>query len=405
MFFCLCSWIWLFPFLAAGDVQHEPAVARFIETGGFISSADGSIAAQLNSDTPYIPASIIKIATALVALEVLGPSFRYKTEFYIRDKTTLYIRGSGDPFLVSEFVAAIARELKDKGIERIDRIVIDDSRFNLPTAADGSTGTDNPYDAPNSALAVNFNSLAIQVNADTGVATGEFQTPLLPLSQAIGRQLPPGQHRVNVSSFASGTTADINHRYVAELFAAFLRKEGLDVGTALQSGTVDTDCVLIYTFINPKSVREIVEDCLKFSNNFIANQLFLSCGAARFGYPATWEKGRQALRQVLTEQFLVEGHGFDIHEGSGLSRRTRVTPRFMMAVLEAFKPYRHLLPGKETMLIKSGTLTDVYCYAGYFNSRHASDPFVIMLNQPQNTRQIVLEALHHHYLLIERTTY
>lgn len=396
--FCLCLWTWLFPFRFAHAAENEQSIGALIENGGFIFTSGGSIAGRLNSTYSFIPASIIKIATALAALEILGPDYRYKTEFYLRDQTTLYIKGYGDPFLTSEYIADLARTLKDRGISRIDKIVIDSSWFSVPTAADGTEKTDNPYDAPNGALAVNFNSLAIQVNNDRSVSSGEPQTPLLELTRIIGGQLEPGRHRVNVSGFGSRSTIDNSQRYAAELFAAFLHRAGVEITTAFESGQVDTGCTLIHTFSSPRNLSELVRDCLQFSNNFIANQLYLSCGIALFGHPATWEKGRRALHQVLTERFSMDNRQFEIHEGSGISRQTRVTPLFMLAVLEAFRPFRYLLPEKDDMLIKSGTLTGVYCYAGYFITGRSSDPFVIMLNQYQNTRQKVLNALNSAYL-------
>ena len=398
LIFCLCLWTWLVPSRSAHGAENVHSIDALVENGGFLFTSGGSIAGRLNSTDSFIPASIIKIATALAALEVLGPNYRYKTEFYLRDETALYIKGYGDPFLTSEYIADIARTLKDQGISRIDKIVVDGSWFSVPATAEGTGRSDNPYDVPNGALAVNFNTLSIQVNRDRSVSSGEPQTPVLPLTRMIGGQLEPGRHRVNVSSFASRSTIDSSQRYAAELFAAFLRRAGVTVGTAFESGQIDTSCILVHTFISPRNMTELVRDCLHYSNNFIANQLYLSCGNALFDHPATWDKARRALHQVLTERFFLDDREFDIHEGSGLSRQTRVTPLFMLALLEAFTPYRHLLPEQDGILLKSGTLTGVYCYAGYFITGRSSDPFVIMLNQRQNTRQSILEALHSAYL-------
>ena len=394
LIFFLCLWTWLFPFQAARGADAQLLLPELIENGGFVVTSDGSITAELNLQSLFIPASIIKIATSLAALEVLGPSHHFKTEFYLKDKTTLLIKGYGDPFLSSEYIAAIARELRARNIRQVSEIIIDDSSFSLTTPADGSEGSDNPYDVPNGAAAVNFNSLSIQVAADQTITSGEVQTPLLELTRIIGRQLEPGSHRVNVSAFSSNRVADNSLRYTGELFAAFLARQGVGVGGTIKSGRVDDTCVLLYTFTSPKSVAELVEDCLTFSNNFIANQLFLSCGATLFGYPATWEKGRRALRRVLKEHFALSSPEMTIYEGSGLSRNTRVSPLFMLSVLEAFKPYRHLLPQENGISIKSGTLTGVYSYGGYFNSPTSSDPFVIMLNQEVNNRKPVLKYLY-----------
>lgn len=397
LIFFLCLWAWLFPLQLIHAHEPDQSPTELIKNGGFVVTSKGTINNQFNSHSPFVPASIIKIATSLVALELLGSSFHYKTEFFLKDETKLYIKGYGDPFLSSEYISDIARELRNRNISHIDEIVIDGSSFSIPAPADGTEGTDNPYDVPNSALAVNFNTLSIQVNKDRSVVSGEPQTPLLELAQFIGSQLEPGRHRVNVSAFDTYKSDDNSLRYTGELFAAFLTREGVTVRDNIRSGLVDGSCMLIYSFTSPKSVMELVKDCLEFSNNFIANQLFLSCGTALFGYPATWEKGRRAIVQALEKNFSIDCHTIKIQEGSGLSRQTRVTPFFMLTVLHAFRPYRLLLPRKNGMNIKSGTLTDVYTYAGYFNSPESADPFVIMLNQTENSRERVLEALHKNY--------
>ncbi len=393
LIFFLCLWTWLFHFQVVRGAEAEASPTELIENGGFVVTSNGSITGELNLHSLFIPASIIKIATSLVALDLLGPSHHYKTEFYLKNRTSLYIKGYGDPFLSSEYIAAIARELNARNIRQVTEIVIDDSSFSVSMPADGSEGSENPYDVPNGAVAVNFNSLSIQVDGDQTVTSGEPQTPLLELTEFLGRQLGPGRHRVNINAFSSNRDINISLRYTGELFAAFLANQGVNVRNNIKSGTVDDNCILIYTFTSPRSVKELVQDCLKFSNNFIANQLFLSCGVALFGYPATWEKGRLALLRVLEERFSISTRDMKIYEGSGLSRRTRVSPFFMLSVLEAFSPYRHLLPQKNKMSIKSGTLTDVFCYGGYFNSRLSSDPFVIMLNQAENNRKLVLKSL------------
>lgn len=393
----LCLWAWFFPLLVADGAEAEQSPIKLIENGGFVVTSSGSISSQHNLHSPLIPASIIKIATALTALELLGATHQYKTEFYLRQNTTLVIKGYGDPFLSSEYISDISRALKRLDIKRIDKIVIDGSSFFTPAAADGSEGTDNPYDVSNGAIAVNFNSIAVQVKKDQSVSSGEPQTPLLELTRIIGGHLGPGLHRVNVSAYDTGTQIDNSLRYTAELFAEFLTRQGVRVSNTIEAGRVDDSCTLIYTFTSPKNLVALVRDCLEYSNNFIANQLFLSSGATLFGYPATWEKGRKAMLQVLEKHFGINCDAVKIREGSGLSRQTRITPFFMLSVLRAFSPYRHLLPANDSMSIKSGTLTGVYSYAGYFNSTTAADPFVIMLNQSENNRKLILKSLHKQY--------
>ena len=111
----------------------------------------------------------------------------------------IYIKGFGDPFLISEEVAIIVRELKRLGCRRINDIYLDDTAFNIETLADGAGLSDNPYDAQNNALAVNFNTVNIVKDKTGDVHSAEEQTPTLPLMVELAENLEPGTHRINIS--------------------------------------------------------------------------------------------------------------------------------------------------------------------------------------------------------------
>ena len=64
-----------------------------------------------NADKPFVPASVAKIVTAWLAMEVLGADYRFQTRFYLDGDRVLYIRGGGDPFLISEELAQLASAL------------------------------------------------------------------------------------------------------------------------------------------------------------------------------------------------------------------------------------------------------------------------------------------------------
>src|SRR5215218_6175184 len=61
-----------------------------------------------NADKPFVPASVAKVVTAWLAMEVLGADYRFKTRFYLDGNRVLYIRGGGDTFLISEELAQLA---------------------------------------------------------------------------------------------------------------------------------------------------------------------------------------------------------------------------------------------------------------------------------------------------------
>jgi D-alanyl-D-alanine carboxypeptidase/D-alanyl-D-alanine-endopeptidase (penicillin-binding protein 4) len=367
-----------------------------VVNGGFAVQKNGRYIATHNLHHDFIPASIIKIATALEALDVLGPEYRFATYFYRDTHDNLYIKGFGDPFLISEEVAAIVTQLKEHGCTKINDIYLDDSAFQLDTPADGAGRSDNPYDVRNSALAVNFNTVNIVKDKSGRVAAAEEQTPTLPLMAELAARVQPGIHRINITS-GDTVAAEYISRYAGELFRAFQKRENMSGHGIISRKKVPRYLAPFYVHHSGKTLEAVIGPLMQYSNNFIANQIFLAAGAAQFGYPATWEKGRRAMAGYLQQKKLSPAE-IQIFEGSGISRKNRVSPGTMMQLLDYFKPFAGRLPQKDGGLMKSGTLTGVYCYAGYFTDNGRLDSFVLMLNQAENNRDGLLQELQKIYL-------
>ncbi len=343
-------------------------------------------ALAINPDEPFIPASTVKILTALIALDTLGPDYRFRTDFFL-DGTTLWIKGYGDPMLVSEEVQRIAARLADLDVPKLDAIGIDESAFALEEPWQGAS--DNPYDAAPAALLVNFNTVYL-TKENSRVRSAEPQTPTLPLMAQFAAELDEGEsRRLNVSRKQETAV-----RYVGELFRAFLGPQA--AGAAIGGGRVPADARLLYRHRSSRSLRATVAAMLRYSTNVIANQLFLTCGARVYGYPATWEQARRLARTFL-DRLGVPAAACTVVEGSGLSRANRMTPRAMLAILDAFAPYRDLLPALGPDRIKSGTLAGVANYAGYFAYGDGWRPFVIFLNRPHPNRDAYLAELRRRY--------
>lgn len=355
-----------------------------------VADHGGRIISSCNVDAPLVPASILKIPTALAALHILGKAFRFRTDFLVDHQHNLYIKGYGDPMLTSEEVALVLRNLRDLGVDRINGIFIDDGNYRLSAQIPGRGDSDNPYDAAIGAVAVNFNTVKIRVDDQGTVVSDEPQTPTLPLMKQLGRGLRPGVYRLNIC-WKNCRPEKKAARYAAELFRGLQRRAGIPGDGPLGLRKAPTDSRLVYTHRNSKKLTEVLSSLLKYSNNLIADQVFLACGTAQHGFPATWDKARAAtgaaLRRILGP---AAAAGIGMVEGSGLSRRDRMTARSMIRVLQAFAPYRGLLPVEKGVRLKSGTLTGVYNYAGYLPDGRL---FVIMLNQPQNTRDLVLNRM------------
>ena len=97
----------------------------------------GEVLLRWRDDEPRNPASTVKLLTTLVALDTLGPAYRWKTDVYangeiVDDKLEgdLLLKGYGDPFLVTERVWQLLRNIRQAGIREITGdLLIDDSYF------------------------------------------------------------------------------------------------------------------------------------------------------------------------------------------------------------------------------------------------------------------------------------
>ncbi|WP_051305167.1 D-alanyl-D-alanine carboxypeptidase/D-alanyl-D-alanine-endopeptidase [Desulfogranum mediterraneum] len=381
---CLLSW------------QLAPAVCpeypELIENGGYGVGvvAAPPLAEGCNLDQAYIPASIIKIITAQAAFRILGPSHRFGTEFHLDRSQNLYIRGSGDPLLISEEVRRVVGRLQAHGLRRVQGLFIDDSLLAVEGSPPGSGNSANAYDAPVSATGVNFNTLPIRVDGQGRVSSAEPQTPLLPLMQAVAPGLAPGRHRLNITG-RGGVPGKQAARHSAELFAAIMAEAGIAVQGPLGERPVPAGATLLLVSHNPRTLEEVIQAMLRYSSNYIANQLFLACGAKRFGSPATWEKGAAAVAELLDAELSPAARTATVVvDGAGLSRENRVTVRSMLEILRLFAGHGSLLPRQRNVRAKTGTLEGVYNYAGYLGD---GSPYVILLNQEKNQRARVLDRL------------
>lgn len=139
----------------------EEKIATLATSGVVVvTDAKGNELVAQNADEPFVPASVTKIVTAWLAMEVLGGDYRFQTRFYLDDDPVLYVRGGGDPFLSSEELAQLASNLvAEVGKQRLTGIVLDASYYSPDLRIPGIEDDNEAYNALNSALAVNFNTI------------------------------------------------------------------------------------------------------------------------------------------------------------------------------------------------------------------------------------------------------
>ena len=321
-----------------------------------------------------IPASTVKLITSLIALEHWGRTHRFATEFYMDESANeLIVRGLGDPFLVSEEIDLIVEEIRTLGIEQLNGIYADVSYFAGSEEVTQQGATSNPYHAAASALAANFNTIEVEVKG-LSVTSGEAQTPITPMAKSLARGLPKGQHRINLGAAKRGP------QYFIEVLTEKLRMAGVVVNQPSQHAS-QGDLSLLFTHVNSRTLDQVIAAMLKYSNNFIANQLFLILGAEKYGAPANLQKSQDRVKRFVGANF--KWPLYAINDGAGLSRDNRLNASQLVEVLQEFAQYRDLMPVQNSrILAKSGTLNGVSCYAGYLMRGAEWNAFALLINQP-----------------------
>ena len=361
----------LLPVPALAGVKEKVAALAPSAVVLVVDGAGNELIAQ-NSDEPFVPASVTKIVTAWLALETLGADYRFETRFYLDDKRVLYVRGGGDPFLISEELAQLANDLVARiGKAPIAGMVLDASYYPETLRIPGIENTDESYNALNSALAVNFNTVYAVRNGDV-VRSAEKQTPITPLAIAQFRaQVPGGTTRISLAQDPA-----VCLQYAGELISAFIERAGGDVKGPISTGTVPEGLKPVYVHRQSRTLAQILVDLLKDSNNYTANQVFLEVGGRSLGGPVSLEKSLQVANNKLTANGLSDA--IHLEEGSGISRDNRFTARGLAKVLALFAPHADLLRGHDGGLNKTGTMDGVRTLAGYADtSGHGRVRFVI----------------------------
>jgi D-alanyl-D-alanine carboxypeptidase/D-alanyl-D-alanine-endopeptidase (penicillin-binding protein 4) len=349
-----------------------------------VMDAEGKELVAQNADKPFVPASVAKVVTAWLAMEVLGGDYRFQTLFYLDGNRKLYVRGGGDPFLISEELAQLARQLiAATGKEPFTGIVLDASYYPSDLRIPGIEDTHEAYDALNSALAVNFNTIAAVRKGKT-VLSAEKQTPITPLAISQFRARgPKSRGRISLAQDPA-----LGLKYAGELIAAFIKREGGGVKGEIATGTVPAGLEPVYVHRQSRALSEILKGMLLGSNNYVANQVFLEIGAT-LGGPVSLEKSLKVANGMLAKHGLAES--IHLVEGSGISRDNRFNARGLAKLLHLFEPHASLLRSGDGTLFKTGTFSGVRTLAGYADtSKHGRVRFVIALRSNNGSMRFQL---------------
>ena len=345
--------------------------ARYI-----MEDPEGRVVAEKGSEVLSVPASTLKILTSLVALDTLGPEYRMETSWGVDPRGNLVIVGGGDPLLVSEALEAATRKVaKSLPDQPFSGIVVDASLFaEAPEIPSVRKVSIQPYDAPIDAFVVNFSTVSFRKEKGR-VVSAEPETPLLPEAVPAIRASTLSSGRIPIP--AGKTDAHIRH--AAALARYFLEEAGVRFETGnIRISRAPVEAKHLVTTTSPFTTKDAVEKLLRHSNNFCANLLLLASGRKAYPEMDPLAAGIR-LMEEKAEALGIRNAAFV--EGSGISRRNRISPEGLLKAVKAFFPYRTLLRDGRFDLFKTGTLDGIRTRAGFMKGKGGLFPYVLFENK------------------------
>jgi len=382
-------------------------------------------------DVAVSPASTMKLLTSWVALERLGPDFTWKTDL-VSDAPVvdgvlqgdLYWVGQGDPHFYSSKLSELLNGLRQRGIKKIaGRLLLDDSAYSRISSAEGF-GSDEgeSFMAPPAAYLTNLNVVWLRFFADASGVRAVMDPPLagVELEQhltlggsgdcrdvrthfaqqlqgeriVLRGQLPASCD--GASTYFQPLPAD---RFAVAVFSGLWQRMGGDGPAMVGQGHAPADARSLARVVSDPLAR-ILPDINKFSSNPMVRSLYLTLGRTTPMSGDTVNDAELAVRQTLAAHHLSD-EGLVLENGSGLSRREKISARLLGEVLRtaARGPYasellaslpvagetgtmkKRLVDEGARLRMKTGTLDDVTALAGYWQAPDGRRLVVVALVQ------------------------
>ena len=327
----------------------------------------GDVLLEWNADEPRNPASTIKLITTLVGLDVLGPAYTWSTDIYAlgdvdngRLDGDLLIKGHGDPFLVTERVWQMLRLVRQYGIQEIGGdLLIDDSYFQVPDY-DPAAFDNQPlraYNVAPNALLMNFKVVrywfepdfdknAVRVLVDPPLDNLKVENQLslrqgscrgyqrgisISANESFDEIALSGRFPTGCKRYAMDRAVLDHAEFAYGLFSSLWRELGGSFDGDWRRALAPEDQEPLLEFRSLPLGTQI-KRINKYSNNVMARQLLYTLAAEDEKLPPTEAAGRHLVKSWLAERGL-DGPGFVLENGAGLSRESRISARQFGKVL------------------------------------------------------------------------
>ena len=392
----------------------------------------------VNAQIARNPASVMKLLTTVVALHELGPAYQFRTDVFADMEPEngvlngdIYLKGNGDPFLVTESFWRLLKNLRQQGVQHITGdLVIDGSRFRVADTHRGDFDgrPSRAYNVLPHATLVNFYATRfkfyadpanekVRVVADPPMSTLKIDNQLrLTKSKCSSRNRKIALKLLHISPVPQVRFTGTFPRkcgpyellravaapapYTFGVFKPMWQEMGGKIDGLGRTGYVPESAVRIMRAPS-RPLAELIRFMNKYSNNVMTRNLLLALGARTFGAPGTAEKGRRAIADWMLLQN-INAPELRVINGSGLSRKGQVSALTLARVLlkswqsEFMPEFVSTLPlsaldgtlrkrfrksdlkGKVHM--KTGLLNGVRSIAGFMQTRNGRNLVVVSLH-------------------------
>ncbi len=315
----------------------------------------------------FVPASVAKLPTALFALDILGPEWRFETRLVgvgevagSRLKGDLYLQGGGDPELDTDGLLPLVTGLTQGGLREVTgQFFVDAAAAFESEAIDPLQPIDAPYNPALSGLCLNFNRVHVSWKPQSGAdpllsveARAERLSPKVPsilvtltqyASAPVFSHAVEGMREVwRIKASALGRRAGSRWLpvrrpaiYAGNVFAALASGYGLRLAEPRVAETPVMGQVLARHASRP--LAYMLQDMLEFSTNLTAEMVGIAAARARGAVPRAPSESAAVMNAWAAQfaGFAPGDPGFALANHSGLSLESRVTPRRMADVLLA----------------------------------------------------------------------
>ena len=377
-----------------------------------VDTMRGKTLNQRNPDQEFIPASNFKLIVGSTALEKLGPAFAFRTQV-LRDGTTLYLRGGGDPLLSIAELQSAARTSADA---TIGNVVTDISYFEPQGYLPGWAWDDFPYYYSPLIGALELEEGVVHVTLTPGAAVGEPvqlrvwpQTSVFTIENSmrtgprgskdtsdIARPFDRPNTIVLTGSYPLGAKESDDivpavpdpERYTGDVFLNDLKANGAIVNGVLEDGITPATATVVWT-LDGERFPQLLRDFWYHSDNLIGETLLRELGVAQAGTPGTAAHGAEAEIAFLRRAG-IDPATVTIADGSGLSQYNRITPRDFVKILQYDwnGPHRAIvlraLPVSVggNVYAKTGSFNHTRTLSGFVRTRtHGPVTFSLLVNQ------------------------